>query len=92
MIRYLAGADEIDHTLPLSLYINIFKRDLWDETLLDDHEYMFDNLDKHLPVDILLEDIHCCYTVICELNIEFNQIRSSKPAIQPVLQAPVRLP
>ncbi len=62
MIRCLAG--ELDPKHSLSLYINGIKEDLWDETLLKDYQHKFDNLDKHMPVDIFLEDIYCCYTVI----------------------------
>ena len=89
MIRCLAG--ELDPKHPLSLYINGSKEDLWDETLLKDHQHKFDNLDKLIPFDINMEDIHCCYTVISELNTNFNQNRPLAPALQPVAQAPVRL-
>jgi|LauGreDrversion4_2_1035121.scaffolds.fasta_scaffold1084185_1 hypothetical protein len=70
MIRCLAG--ELDPKLPISYYINGYKEDLWDETLLKDQQHKFDNLDKNMPADINMEDIHCCYTVISELNTNFN--------------------
>lgn len=89
MIRCLAG--ELAHNLPLSLYITGSKEDLWDEALLRDHQQMFDNLDKLIPVDINMEDIHCCYTIISELNTAFNQNKPLAPALLPKINPPGRL-
>jgi hypothetical protein len=73
MIRCLAG--DLDPKHQLSLYINGSKEDLWDETLLRDYQFKFENLAKLIPAEINMEDIHCCYTVISELNKNFNQRR-----------------
>ena len=80
MIRCLAG--DLDPKLPLSMYINGYKEDLWDEELLRDHQYKFDNLDVHMPANINMESIYCTYQVLSRLNSESNDKKDVAPVLQ----------
>jgi hypothetical protein len=90
MIRCLAG--DLDPKLPLSMYINGYKEDLWDEELLRDHQYKFDNLDVHMPANINMESIYCTYQVLSRLNSESNDKKDVAPVLQKRTHLPKRLP
>jgi hypothetical protein len=44
MIRFLAG--KLDKNHPISMYVNGYKEDIWDEEILK-KDYLFENLDRH---------------------------------------------
>lgn len=86
MIRCLAG--ELDPKQPLSMYINGYKEDLWDEELLTNYLYKFDNLDAHMPANIQMESIYCTYEILSRLNKKYNDNRDLAPAMQNKAERP----